>query len=111
MSFVLQIVLQWLRDTQFHKMAASTAAGTSLGFLTMMSVFDAKLEKANADFDKRSTVIESKVMDVEHFIKARKELTDERFMHIDAELKYMRGAIDATNQNVLRLINNERTRR
>lgn len=103
MQFIWALIWQWIKDTQFHKMAASTAAGTSLGFVTMMSVFDAKLEKVHADFTQKVQVLERKTVDVDHFINARKELTDERFEHIDTDLKYLKGAIDVTNQNVLQL--------
>ena len=97
MQLILSLVWQWFKDAQFHKMAASTAAGTSIGFITVMGVLETRIDKVNADV----THSQVEIIELQNFVKNRKELTDERFQRIDHDLKYLKGAIDATNQNIL----------
>lgn len=103
MGFILTLIWNWLKDAQFHKTAASTAAGTSIGLLTVIGVLEQKIETVKAEVKIEIQDVKAHVEQVDSFVQHRKEITDERFEHIDQGLKYLRGAIDVTNQNILNL--------
>lgn len=103
MQFIFALVWAWLKDTQFHKTAASAAAGTSVGMLTVVGILEQKLDTVKADVKVEIHGVKSHIERVDSFVQHRKEITDERFEHIDNNLKYLRGAVDVTNQNILNL--------
>ena len=103
MQFIIALIWGWIKDTQFHKTAASAAAGTSIGMMTVLGLLEQKIDTVKAEVKYEMIAIKSHVADVDNFVKARKELTDERFVEINQKLNYMRGAIDATNQHILNL--------
>ena len=103
MSFVLGIIWNWIKDAQFHKTAASAAAGTSIGLLTVMTLVDQRIDTAKAELAGKLYSLSSELRVSDQSVVIRKEVIDQRFEIIDQNLKYLRGAIDATNQNILLL--------
>lgn len=103
MAFILNVLWNWLKDTQFHKSAASAAAGTSIGIMTVIGILEQKMDTAKAEIKVEVVQLKADLDHIDQFVKARKEVTDERFENIDSNLKYLRGAIDVTNQNILNL--------
>lgn len=103
MSFIFTLIWNWIRDTQFHKTAASAAAGTSIGMFTVLGILEQKIDTVKAEVKTEIVEVRAHIEQIDYFVKARKELTDERFENIDHNLKYLKGAIDVTNQNVLTL--------
>jgi hypothetical protein len=103
MQFLFTLLWNWIKDTQFHKTAASAAAGTSIGMLTILGLLEQKIDTAKAEMSLEVINIKTNVEKLDDFVKYRKAITDERFEHIDQNLKYLRGAIDVTNQNILNL--------
>lgn len=103
MAFLLSLLWTWIKDSQFHKTAASAAAGTSVGMLTVLGILEQKIETVKADVTVEIVRVKSNVEELDGFVKHRKEITDERFEHIDDSLRYLRHAIDVTNQNILNL--------
>lgn len=97
------LLWQWIRDAQFHKMAASTAAGTSIGFVTLLGIMDNKIDDAKAEMTKKIEYNRTDLTLMSEAIKARKELTDERFQTIEKNFNYLKAAADITNANILRL--------
>jgi peptidoglycan hydrolase CwlO-like protein len=102
-NFILTVLWNWLKDSSFHKTAASAAAGTSVGMLTVLGLLEQKIETVRAEVKVEITQLQGSVTKIDDFVQHRKEITDERFEHIDQSLKYLRGAIDVTNQNILNL--------
>jgi len=103
MSFLVSLIFGWIKDSQFHKTAASAAAGSSIGILTAIGILEQKIDSVKAEVKSELVQVQNHVSEIDSFVKHRKEITDERFQNIDHSLKYLRGAIDVTNQNVLNL--------
>lgn len=103
MNFIFSLLWSWLKDTQFHKTAASAAAGTSIGMMTVLGLLEEKIDFAKAEMKVEIHEVKTNIEQVDAFVQYRKEITDERFLEINKNLTYMRGAIDVTNQNILNL--------
>ena len=103
MNFIFSLLWSWVRDSQFHKTAASAAAGTSIGMMTVLGMLEQKIETVRADVKNEVIQVRAHVEQIDSFVKHRKEITDERFQNIDKGLVYLKGAIDVTNQNILHL--------
>jgi len=103
MQFIFTLFWNWIKDTQFHKTAASAAAGTSIGMMTVLGLLEQKIDTVKAEVKVEVNEVRVNLEEIDSFVKHRKEITDERFENIDQNLKYLRGAIDVTNQNILNL--------
>jgi hypothetical protein len=100
---VLTLCWAFLKDSAFHKRAASAAAGTSIGMMTVLGILRGEIKEVKADLKKEIEINREYSGSIEVTLAQRKEIVDERFDIINENLKYLRGAIDATNQNILNL--------
>lgn len=103
MNFIFSLLWSWVKDSQFHKTAASAAAGTSIGMMTVLGMLEQKIDSAKAEMKVEVQEVKVHVEELDSFVQHRKEITDERFQSIDKNLTYLKGAIDVTNQNILNL--------
>jgi hypothetical protein len=103
MQFLFTLIWTWIKDSQFHKTAASAAAGTSIGMMTGLGILEQKIDTVKAEVKVEVNQVRTDLKEIDSFVKHRKEITDERFENIDQNLKYLRGAVDVTNQNILNL--------
>lgn len=103
MQFLFTLIWTWFKDAQFHKTAASAAAGTSVGMLTVFGLLEQKIDSAKAEMKVEVHGVKTHIEQLDAFVQYRKEITDERFQNIDKNLIYLKGAIDVTNQNILNL--------
>lgn len=103
MQFLATLFWNWIKDSQFHKTAASAAAGTSIGMLTVIGVLEQKIETVKADVRAEVSDTLHRVEQLQKDFVSRNNLIDERFDTVSDHYRYLRGAIDVTNQNVLNL--------
>lgn len=111
MWYFVKLIAAWMTDTKFHVKAASTAAGTSIGMITVLGILETKIDKAKSDIEMKLERSSFDIKVIKHTADERKILVDERFLDLHEDMKYMRGAIDATNQNVLQLSRDLKQRR
>jgi hypothetical protein len=97
-GFLTQIIVEWWKQSQVAKGAVTVAMGSSFGFVAMMGLMKEQIAEVNASTDAKVLALDKKVFD---FAAVKGQMRDEQFRQIHEELKYQRGAIDATNQNVL----------
>lgn len=103
MSFIFSLLWAWIKDSQFHKTAASAAAGTSVGMLTVLGILEQKIDTVKAEVKSDIVIIKEDVREIDLFVKHRKEITDERFGDLNKRLDYLIRGIDGVKQDILHL--------
>lgn len=106
MKIVLSALWAWVKDTQIAKGAATTAVGTSVGFITILGVVDAKVVELKQTIKVESVATNHRVSNIENYLEQRKEFLDFQHDTLKEEMKYMRGSLDAMNQTLMTIKNN-----
>lgn len=100
MNFLARVLWHWLKESKVAKGTVTVAMGSSISFYALMGFIKEQIETVNAAVDKK-ILIEKEIVNLE--LSITNEMREKQFQNIHYELKYLRGAIDETNRNVLRL--------
>lgn len=105
-KLILSALWAWLKDTQIAKGAATTAVGTSVGFITILGVVDSKIGEVKQVIQLENSQTAERVHRVELYLDQRKELRDFQLNSLKEEIKYIRGSVDAMNATIMTIKQN-----
>lgn len=100
MNFLASVLWHWLKESKVAKGTVTVAMGSSISFYALMGILREQISEVNATIDKK-IIIHKDFVALE--LALTNEMREKQFQDIHYELKYLRGAVDETNRNVLKL--------
>jgi len=97
-KFLINLIVEWFKQSQVAKGAVTVAMGSSIGYVAIIGYTQKQIDTASAATDIK---IESSKKEIYDKMMLLKSARDDQYQQIREELKYQRGAIDATRDSVL----------
>lgn len=107
MGWLTTRFLEWAAQSSLAKGGAAITIGITVGVLSSYATTEVKIQNA---VSAQTGYTDSQIKELRAYMQGRRELRDEqynslshRLSGVEAQGVYLRGAVDETNRNVLKL--------